>query len=76
MEKHDLHHEFPEHEEKIFQLKISNSHFKKLFDEYHQVEKSIHHMEVTEVYNDTEIHKLKSKRLHLKDQLLQIIEAN
>jgi uncharacterized protein YdcH (DUF465 family) len=33
MEKHDLHHEFPEFDSKISELKVSNAHFKKLTDD-------------------------------------------
>jgi uncharacterized protein len=32
MEKHDLHHEFPALEQKIHDLKVSDNHFRKLFD--------------------------------------------
>ncbi len=42
MEKHDLRHEFPEYEAKIHELKISDMHFKKLFDEYHEINNEIH----------------------------------
>ena len=31
-EKHDLAHELPEFKEKIHELKLSNRHFQKLFD--------------------------------------------
>jgi uncharacterized protein YdcH (DUF465 family) len=37
MERHDLLHEFPEYHDKIHQLK-DDSHFKKLFDEYNELE--------------------------------------
>ncbi len=36
---HDLASELPEFREKIHQLKLDDSHFSKLFDEYHQVNK-------------------------------------
>lgn len=45
MEKHDLRHEFPEFEEKIHHLKVNNHHFKKLFDEYHEVTNEVHRIE-------------------------------
>ena len=41
MEKHDLLHEFPEYQDKIHQLKIENNHFKKLFEEYDEIEHQI-----------------------------------
>ena len=36
-EKHDLHHEFPEHHDRIHASTLSNTHFVRLFDEYHEV---------------------------------------
>jgi uncharacterized protein YdcH (DUF465 family) len=74
MEKHDLHHEFPKHEERIHELKLTNNHFKKLFDEYHDVNKHIHSLEASEKFTDEELNKLRAKRLHLKDELFGIIE--
>ncbi len=44
-EKHDLIHELPEHKERIHQLKISDEHFAKLFDEYHELDHEILRME-------------------------------
>jgi len=74
MEKHDLHHEFPHHEERIHELKLSDNHFRKLFDEYHDVNKDIHRLETSENYTDGELNKLRKKRLRLKDELFSIIE--
>lgn len=76
MENHDLHHEFPQHEEKIHSLKISDTHFRRIFDQYHHVNKDIHRVETSGVYTDEELKILKSKRLHLKDELLSMLEKN
>jgi hypothetical protein len=76
MEKHDLHTEFPQHNEKIHNLKVSDNHFRKLFDEYHNTNKEIHRIETTGTFTDQELNELRSKRLHLKDQLLLMIESN
>lgn len=76
MENHDLHNEFPQHEEKIHSLKISDTHFRRIFDEYHHVNKDIHRVETSGVYTDDELKTLKSKRLHLKDELLSMLEKN
>jgi uncharacterized protein YdcH (DUF465 family) len=35
IEKHDLHHEFPEYKEEIHRLKMNDAHFRRFFDEYH-----------------------------------------
>lgn len=74
MEKHDLHHEFPQHESKIHDLKVSDRHFRKIFDEYHFIDKQIHGIESTQVFTDDELNEMRKRRLHLKDQLLNIIE--
>ena len=76
MEKHDLHHEFPQHAERIHDLKVGNAHFRKLFDEYHHVNKDIHRLETSEVYTDEELNRLRKKRLHLKEDLFEIIEPS
>lgn len=76
MEKHDLHHEFAEYDSLIHELKVSDNHFKKLFDEYHQVNKDIHRIEASEVYTNDELNELRSQRLHLKDKLYHILKEN
>ncbi len=74
MENHDLHHEFAEYDTLIHELKISDNHFRKLFDEYHKVNKDIHRLESNEVYTDSKLNELRSKRLHLKDNLYSILK--
>jgi uncharacterized protein YdcH (DUF465 family) len=73
MEKHDLHHEFPQLDEKIHEMKVSNTHFKKLFEEYHDVNNDIHRIEMSMVYTDDELKEMKTKRLLLKDKLLLML---
>ena len=73
-EKHDLVHEFPEHKERIHQLKISDRHFEKLFDEYHELDHQILRMEEgIETPSDEVLEELKKKRVYLKDQLYSMI---
>jgi len=70
MEKHDLLHEFPEYQDKIHELKISNAEFRQIFDEYHEVEHQIHRINMgSEVANDNYLHELKAKLLFMKDEL-------
>lgn len=75
MEKHDLLHEFPEYQDKIHELKISDPYFRKLFDEYHELEHQIHriHMNI-EVAADDTMKELKTKLLYLKDQMYSLIQ--
>jgi uncharacterized protein YdcH (DUF465 family) len=75
MEKHDLRHEFPEYEAKIHELKISDMHFKKLFDEYHEINNEIHRIETgAEVTSDEVLNVLRINRLELKDQLYAMLK--
>ncbi|WP_333600794.1 YdcH family protein [Flavobacterium sp.] len=70
MEKHDLLHEFPEYKEKIHELKISDSTFRKLFDDYHEIEHQIHRINMgSEIANDQFTHELKAKLLFMKDEI-------
>lgn len=76
MQKHDLLHEFPEHKEKIHDLKVSDNHFRKLFDEYHEVDHEIHRYESgATATTDEHLTELRAKRVHLKDALYQLIKA-
>lgn len=71
---HSLLKEFPEQAEKIHELKISDHHFRKLFDEYHEVDHHIHRIEVeAEVTTDEHLNELRLKRVHLKDTLYKYL---
>lgn len=74
MEKHDLHHEFPQFDQKIHDLKVSDPHFKHLFDEYHEANKAVHRIESgAETVTDDTLNEYRMKRVHLKDQLFAIL---
>jgi len=74
-EKHDLIHELPEHRDTIHRLKMSNSHFARLFDQYHKVDHEVHRIETgVETPTDEYLEEKKLERLHLKDELFQIIK--
>ena len=69
-EKHDLIHEFPEHRERIHNLKMADHHFARLFDEYHELEHQVRRIEEgVETTSDNYLEDLKKKRLKLKDLL-------
>lgn len=73
-EKHDLIHEFPEHKDKIHDLKMNNTHFARLFDEYHEVEHEVRRIEEgNENTSDEYLEERKKVRLSLKDELFEII---
>ncbi|MFO0794827.1 MAG: YdcH family protein [Candidatus Brocadiaceae bacterium] len=74
-EHHGLVHEFPEHREKIHTLKMSNDHFKKLFDEYHKLDKEVFRVENDiDPKSDITLENLKKQRLALKDELFQMLK--
>lgn len=74
-EKHDLVHELPEHRETIHNLKMTDNHFAKLFDEYHEVDHEIHRIETDiETTSDEYLEEKKKQRLHLKDELFRMIK--
>lgn len=76
IEKHDLVHELPEYKEKIHQLKVSDRHFAKLFDEYHEVDHEIHRLEMgIENSSDAHVESRKKQRLHLKDQMVAMLKG-
>lgn len=75
MEKHDLHHEFPQFEEKIHDLKMNDNHFKKMFNEYEELNHKIHGVESTGVFSDDELNTMRSRRLHLKDELYEMLKS-
>ncbi len=75
MQKHDLLHEFPEMKEKIHDLKVSNNHFRKLFDEYHEVDHQVHSYESgAQATTDAHLTELRAKRVHLKDELYAMLK--
>ncbi len=76
IEHHDLVHDFPELRDRIHELKVSNNHFRRLFDEYHELTGEIENMEaeVTAVTTQTE-EAAKMRRVHLKDELYKMLIA-
>ncbi|QQZ29160.1 YdcH family protein [Thiothrix subterranea] len=74
-ESHNLATEFPEYKEQIHQLKMEDRHFARLFDEYHEVDDQLHRIEQgIEVHADEFVETLKLRRLHLKDELFDMLK--
>jgi uncharacterized protein YdcH (DUF465 family) len=73
---HDLIHELPELKDRIHELKVSDPHFRRLFDEYHELTRDIEKMEdeVTPVSSQTE-ESAKVRRVRLKDELYRLLTA-
>lgn len=71
---HELAEEFPEHAAKLHDLKVSNPHFAKLADQYHEVNRAIHRFETrVEVTDDIHEEEMRKKRLALKDEIAGLL---
>lgn len=76
IEHHDLVHEFPQLRDQIHELKIGNRHFRKLFDEYHELTSDIENMETEAKAVSTQTEEeAKMRRVHLKDELYKMLVA-
>lgn len=75
MEKHNLHHEFPEFSKKITEYKVNNPHFRKLYEEYQEVTSEVYRIETgSEIISNESLHKLKTHRSYLKDELYALLQ--
>lgn len=75
-EQHNLISEFPEYRDLIHTLKESDSHFRRLFDSYHEADKELHQIESGIIQPaDDYVETCKKKRLMLKDELFGILKA-
>ena len=71
---HELAEEFPNKTEQIHQLKTSDPHFRRLFDQYHIVNRAIHRAETqVEPVEDTVETTMRKERLVLKDQIAALL---
>lgn len=76
IENHNLHNEFPQHKERIHDLKMNDRHFARLFEEYHNTDREVRRIEDgAEAASDQRLEGLKLRRLHLKDDLLGMLET-
>jgi uncharacterized protein YdcH (DUF465 family) len=77
IEPHDLRHEFPEYAERIHTLKTTDEAFRKLFDEYHDVDKEVRRMETgVENVTDDVLEERKVVRVKLKDALYAMLKKS
>lgn len=73
---HELAEEFPEHVDKIHDLKTTNAHFAKLADSYHHVNREIHRIETgIEPASDERNTTLRKERMQLKDEINALLTA-
>ena len=73
---HELAEEFPEHADKIHEMKTGNAHFAKLFDEYHEINRAIHRAETDiEPTDDFHMEEMRKQRMRLKDELFGMLSS-
>lgn len=73
---HELSEEFPEHVEKMHEMKQSNAHFAKLADEYHNINRQIHRAETNvEPMEQLAEDQLRKQRAVLKDEIYGLLRA-
>jgi uncharacterized protein YdcH (DUF465 family) len=71
---HELHEEFPEDAAILHELKLSDTHFQKLSDAYHEVNRTIHRADTdVEPASDVRLEELKKQRLALLDDISVIV---
>lgn len=74
-ETHDLATEFPDYKDRIHQLKMDDRHFARLFEEYQELDAQLYRIEQEiEVHADDFVESLKFRRVHLKDELYEMLK--
>lgn len=73
---HELEASFPEFRSRIDDLKASDAHFRRLYDDYHVLNREIHRIEAAGLNtSDEEYEKLKFRRLTLRDDLYRLMRG-
>ena len=74
---HELAEEFPEKVEMMHNLKMSDAHFARLADEYHEINRAVHRAETNvEPMEDLAQGELRKKRALLKDEIWAILSQS
>ncbi|WP_086739753.1 YdcH family protein [Erythrobacter colymbi] len=72
---HELAAEFPEDAAALYRLRQENAHFARLAERHHQVNRAIHRIACeTEAASDERLEALKKERLHLLDEIAEMLE--
>jgi len=71
----DLLEDFPAKADRIHQLKTSNNHFARLYDEYNELNRTIHRVETrVEPKSEDVEEELKRRRLKIKDEIMAMLD--
>lgn len=73
---HELLEEFPDHVEKMHDLKAGNAHFAKLFEDYHEINRAVHRAETNvEPIEELAEMDLRKRRAALKDEIYRYLST-
>jgi uncharacterized protein len=73
---HEIPTEFPEYKDRIHDLKTTDGHFSRLYDEYHDINREIHRAEAAGLnISDEHYEELKKKRMTLKDEIFEMLKG-
>ncbi len=71
---HDIYEDFPGEAEKIHALKAADTHFARILDEYHEVNRQVHRAEtMVEPVDQLAEVEMRKKRAALKDELARML---
>ncbi|KAJ04540.1 DUF465 domain-containing protein [Sulfitobacter mediterraneus] len=74
---HELAEEFPELVDQMAALRQSDSHFEKLSDAYHTLNRALHRAETdVEPTSDDHMVDMRKERMALKDEIYAYVKAN
>jgi uncharacterized protein len=72
----DLLEDFPDKRDRIHQLKTSDNRFARLYDEYNELNRTIHRVETrVEPQTDEAEEELKRRRLQIKDEIMAMLDS-
>lgn len=73
---HELAEDFPDHVERMHALKLSDAHFARLAEAYHDVNRAVHRIETrVEAASDARHEELRRQRMRLKDEIAAILNG-
>lgn len=71
---HELAEDFPGKAEQIHALKTGDPHFRRLFEQYHEVNRAVHRAEArVEAIDEAAEQALRKRRMMLKDELARML---
>lgn len=66
--------EFPDMVDRMSELKQTDAHFAKLFDDYHEINRQVHRAEtLVEPTDDAHENEMRKQRLALKDEIWKML---